>query len=159
VFALRCCADDQDREKTVMGKLIYFVAYTIGAVSFYIAEHVSNGIAAARVRADARTPFVQGPPLAPTPTPDCTERLMLRLETIIMEMVSAARADDLETLHERAKVQLEIVRQLQAESTWPTEHIFAFLNERGRIDLEGADFQEMRGKVQQAECLHGRLAA
>jgi hypothetical protein len=159
VFALRCCADGQEREKTVMGKLIYLVAYVIGTVSFYIAEQVSKGITAARERAHARTPSVQGPPLAPSSTPDCTERLLLQLETIIMEMVSAARADDLETLHERARVQLEIVRQLQAESTWPTEHIFSFLNDRGRIDLQGADFQMMRQKVQQAECVHGRLAA
>jgi hypothetical protein len=141
-----------------MGKLIYLAAYSIAAVSFYIGKHASEGVAAARERTYAMSEM-QGPSLAPSLTPDCTERLLLQLETIIMEMVSAARANDLETLHERAKVQLAIVRQLQIESTWPTEDIFSFLNERGRIDLEGADFEEMRRKVHEAECVHGLLAA
>ncbi len=140
-----------------MAKLIYLAAYSIAVVAFYIAEHVSKGISAARQSARPMSPRIEAPPLVPSS--DSTERLLLQLETIILEMISAARSNDLEMLHERSKVQLEIVRKLQMESTWPTERIFSFLNERGRVDLDGSDFQEMRRKAQEAERVHGLLDA
>ena len=150
---------DQDKGGNAMGSLIYVGAYSVATVVLYIAEHVSQGIAAARNSSQARKQTSSRPALASSSNPDCTERLLLQLETIIMEMISAARANDLGTLHERAKLQLKIVRQLQVESTWPPENIFTFLKTRGRIDLDGADFEEMRRKVQQAESVHGLLAA
>jgi hypothetical protein len=142
-----------------MGKLIYLAAYSIAVASFYVAEHVSKGINAARHGTQRLPPSVAAPSLIPAASPDSTERLLLQLETIIMEMISAARANDLAMLHERARVQLAIVNQLQIESTWPTERIFSFLSERGRVDLDGPAFQEMRRKVQEAEGLHGLLAS
>src|SRR5690242_1805491 len=122
--------------ETGMGKLIYLAAYGIAVASFYVAEHVSKGIIAAR-HGTQRLPSVAAPSLISAASPDSTERLLLQLETIIMEMISAARANDLSMLHERARVQLAIVNQLQFETTWPTERIFSFLSERGRVDLDG----------------------
>src|SRR4051794_17118188 len=123
-----------------MGKLIYLAAYSISIISFYFAKHVSEGVNAARSRTSTRR-ATEAPPLVPAVSPDPTERLLLELETVVMEMISAARANDLAALHERAEVQLAIVNQLQLENTWPGDRIFDFL--AGRVDLGGAGFQEM----------------
>jgi hypothetical protein len=125
------------------------------AIAVHLAEHLFKVVNAAR---QSLRQAIQSPPLVPSSKPDSTERLLLQLETITMEMISVARVNDLEMLHERAKVQLEIVEQLQIESTWPTERILSFLKNRRRFDPDGPDFEEMRRKVQEAECVHGLLA-
>jgi hypothetical protein len=133
-----------------MAKL-HLAAYSIAA---HVAEHIFKVVNATR---QSLRKAIQTPPVVPSGKPDSTERLLMQLETLTMEMISVARVNDLEMLHERAKVQLEVVQQLQIESTWSTESILSFLKNRRRFDPDGPDFEEMRRKVQEAECVHGLL--
>ncbi len=56
------------------------------------------------------------------------ERLLLDLEKVILEMISAARANDLPRLHERGRAQMAILSTIEQESTWSKERIAKYLS-------------------------------
>ncbi len=97
-----------------MGKLIYFVSYGIAVVAMFIAKHAACGIDAAHRRAES-------PPSVAHAEEDVTERLLLDLEKVVLEMISAARANDLPRLHERGRAQMAILSTIEQESTWSKE--------------------------------------
>jgi hypothetical protein len=136
----------------MMGKLIYFLSYGISVVVIFMARHVARGVAAARMRAEA-------PPPVSTLENDVTERVLLDLEKVIMDMISAARANDLERLHEREEEHRAILQTLQVEGTWSNERISKYLSKRGWGDLRGPNFQDLRSKVREAQLKYGPLAA
>ena len=135
-----------------MGKLIYLVSYGIAVVAIFIAKHAASGVNAARLRAGA-------PPSVAQAEDDVTERLLLDLEKVILEMLSAAGANDLNRLHERGREQIAILATLHEESTWSTERISKYLRDRGWGDLNGPEFQDLSTKFREAERMYGRLAA
>ncbi len=135
-----------------MGKLIYFVSYGIAVVAMFIAKHAACGIDAARHRAES-------PPSVSHAEEDVTERVLLDLEKVILEMISAARANDLHMLHERGREQMAILNTLEKESTWSKERIAKYLSDRGWGKFNTSEFQDLHFKFQQAERTYGQLAA
>ncbi len=135
-----------------MGKVIYFLSYGIFVVLIFIAKHVRQGIVAARERAEA-TQLLQHT------EDDVTEGLLLDLEKVIIDMISAARANDLSRLREREEEHLAILNTLQVEGTWSNERISKYLNDRGWGDLSGPNFQDLRSKMREAQLKYGPRAA
>ncbi len=123
-----------------MGKAIYFLSYGISVVVIFIAKHVRQGIVAARMRGEA-TPSIQAL------EDDVTEGLLLDLEKVIIDMISAARANDLHRLREREEEHLAILKTLQVEGTWSNERISKYLTDRGWGDLSGPNFHVLRSKI------------
>jgi hypothetical protein len=135
-----------------MEKAIYFLSYGISVVVIFIAKHVRQGIVAAQMRAEA-TPSVQAL------EDDLTEGLLLDLEKVVIDMISAARANDLHRLHEGEEEHLAILKTLQVEGTWSNERISKYLKDRGWGDLRGPNFQDLRNKMREAQLKYGPIAA
>jgi hypothetical protein len=136
----------------IVGKLIYFVSYGIAVAAIFIAKHAACGIYAARHRAE--------PPRSVAHVEeDVTERLLLDLEQVILEMISAARANDLHMLHERGREQMAILKTLEQESTWSSERVAKHLSDRGWGNFNTPEFQELRARFHEAERTYGKLAA
>jgi hypothetical protein len=108
----------------MVGKVIYFLSYGISIAVIFIAKHVTQGIVAARMRVEAsrRVQPLDG---------DVTERLLLDLEKLVLDMISAARANDLQRLYEREEEHRAILNTLQLEGTWSVDRTSKYLNDRG----------------------------
>jgi hypothetical protein len=135
-----------------MGKLLYFVSYSISVVAIYIGKHAACGIEAARHRAESLRSFAHD-------EDDVTERVLLDLEKVILEMISAARANNLCKLHERGREQMAILNTLEQESAWSTERIAKFLSDRGWGNFNTPEFRDLHTKFEEAERTYGPLAA
>ncbi len=136
----------------MMGKLIYFLSYGVSVVVIFIAKYVRQGVVAARMRVEVR-------PVVKTLENDETERLLLDLEKVIMDMMSAASTNDLHRLHERDEEHRAILKTLQVEGTWSKKRISKYLNDRGWGNLSGPNFQDLRSKIRQAQLKYRSLVA
>ncbi len=135
-----------------MGKLIYCVSYGMAVAAIFIAKHAASGIYAARQRAETPRSVAHA-------QEEVTERLLLDLEKVTLEMISAARANELHLLYERGREQMAILKTLEQESTWSSERIATYLSDRGWGNFNTPEFQELHARFHEAERTYGKLAA
>jgi hypothetical protein len=135
----------------VLGRSIYLAAYGFGLVASYVKQHVSEGLAAARSHMEGSQRISETPPMAPVPNADVTEHLVIELESVILEMIAAAKRNDFLKLREIDEKQQVIFQTLQQEGNWDSERIVQYLTSRGSVDLDGQVFQDARKKVQEAK--------
>ncbi len=136
----------------MLGRSIYLAAYGFGLVASYVSQHVSEGLAAARSHTEGSPRRIsETPPMAPVPNADVTEHLVIELESVILEMIAAAKRNDFLKLREIDEKQQIIFQTLQQEGNWDSERIVQYLTRRGSVDLDGQVFQDARKKVQEAK--------